>query len=185
MKFLDRARSAIDLHHFRGVLCGNTSGECYAATLPGSVAVQRIGLYGGTFNPIHIGHLMIAQMVLEKFSLDKVIFVPSYLPPHKSGRNLIAARHRLRMTRLAVRGNRNLEVSPFEIAKAENLTVLIRCVIFANVIPAQNFFLLSAAITSRSYMPGAILPNLLKWSHSSRCIGRDLKRFVPRYRSSR
>ncbi len=79
--------------------------------------MKRIGILGGTFNPIHIGHLMIAQMVLEKFGLDKVIFVPAYLPPHKSGRNLIAAEHRLRMVRLAVRGNRHFEVSPFEIAK--------------------------------------------------------------------
>ncbi len=79
--------------------------------------MTRIGILGGTFNPIHIGHLMIAQMVLEKFGLDKVIFVPAYLPPHKSGRDLISAEHRLRMARLAVRGNRHLEVSSFEIAK--------------------------------------------------------------------
>lgn len=79
--------------------------------------MKRIGILGGTFNPIHIGHLMIAQMVLEKFDLDKVIFVPSYLPPHKSGRNLISADHRLRMVRLAARGNRHFEVSSFEIAK--------------------------------------------------------------------
>ena len=79
--------------------------------------MKRIGILGGTFNPIHIGHLMIAQMVLEKFGLDKVIFIPSYLPPHKSGRNLIAAEHRLRMVRLVVRGNRYFEVSSFEITK--------------------------------------------------------------------
>jgi len=77
--------------------------------------MKRIGILGGTFNPIHIGHLMIAQMVLEKLRLDKVIFVPSCLPPHKSGRNLIDARHRLRLARLAVRGNRHFEVSSFEI----------------------------------------------------------------------
>lgn len=79
--------------------------------------MKRIGILGGTFNPIHIGHLMIAQAVLEKSRLDKVIFVPSCLPPHKSGRNLIDARHRLRMARLAVRGNRHFEVSSFEILK--------------------------------------------------------------------
>ena len=79
--------------------------------------MKRIGVLGGTFNPIHIGHLMIAQIVLEKFGLDKVIFVPAYLPPHKSGRNLIAAEHRLRMVRLAIRGNRHFEVSAFEIVK--------------------------------------------------------------------
>lgn len=79
--------------------------------------MKRIGILGGTFNPIHIGHLMIAQMVLEKLGLDKVIFVPSCLPPHKSGLNLIDARHRLRMAHLGVRGNRHFEVSSFEIVK--------------------------------------------------------------------
>lgn len=77
--------------------------------------MQRIGILGGTFNPIHIGHLMIAQMVLEKYGLDKVIFIPCFLPPHKSGRNVIEAKHRLRMTRLGVRGNPHFEVSAFEI----------------------------------------------------------------------
>ena len=79
--------------------------------------MKRIGILGGTFNPIHIGHRLIAQAVLEKSNLDKVFFVPSCLPPHKSGRNLIDARHRLSMTRLAVRGNRHFEVSRFEIAE--------------------------------------------------------------------
>ncbi len=79
--------------------------------------MKRIGILGGTFNPIHIGHLMIAQRVLEKLGLDKVIFVPTCLPPHKSGRNLIDARNRLRMTRLAVRGNRHFEVSSFEVRR--------------------------------------------------------------------
>ncbi|MBI5415196.1 MAG: nicotinate (nicotinamide) nucleotide adenylyltransferase, partial [Candidatus Omnitrophica bacterium] len=78
---------------------------------------RRIGILGGTFNPIHIGHLMIAQVVLEKFGLDKVIFVPSFLPPHKSARNVIDARHRLKMVRLAVRGNDHFEASAFEIKK--------------------------------------------------------------------
>lgn len=79
--------------------------------------MKRIGILGGTFNPIHIGHLMIAQVVLEKFGLDKIIFVPSSWPPHKSGRNIIDAQHRLRMVRMAIRGNRYFEVLPFEIEK--------------------------------------------------------------------
>jgi len=79
--------------------------------------VKRIGLFGGTFNPIHIGHLAMAQMVSEKFSLDKIVFVPSHWPPHKSRKNVISARHRYRMVRLAVKGNANFTVSDYEIKK--------------------------------------------------------------------
>ncbi len=79
--------------------------------------MRRIGILGGTFNPVHMGHLTMANMVLEKFVLDKVIFVPSYLPPHKSGRNVITAQDRLKMVGLAIRDNRHLEISAFEIKK--------------------------------------------------------------------
>jgi len=79
--------------------------------------MKRIGILGGTFNPIHIGHLTIAQMVCEQLKLDKVIFVPSYLPPHKSGRNVVSAKDRYAMVQLAIRGNRCFDISDFEIKK--------------------------------------------------------------------
>jgi len=79
--------------------------------------MKRIGILGGTFNPIHIGHLTIAQMVCEQLKLDKVLFVPSYLPPHKSGKNVVSAKNRYHMVRLAIRGNPHFEISDFEIRK--------------------------------------------------------------------
>ena len=79
--------------------------------------MRRIGVLGGTFNPIHIGHLVSAQIVCERLKLDKVIFVPSYLPPNKSRRNVIDAGHRYNMVRLAIKGNRHFEVSDFEIKR--------------------------------------------------------------------
>ena len=124
--------------------------------------MKRIGILGGTFNPIHIGHLMIAQAVLEKFNLDKVIFVPSCLPPHKSGCNLIDARHRLSMTRLAVRGNRHFEVSRFEIARGGKSYSVDTVRHFRRRYPGAKLFLLSAATILPNYTRGGISRKLLR-----------------------
>ena len=76
---------------------------------------MKIGLLGGTFNPIHIGHLILAEEALCKLRLDKVIFVPSYQPPHKEEENVLDAAHRLNMAVLAIEGNPKFEVSRVEI----------------------------------------------------------------------
>ncbi len=72
---------------------------------------------GGTFNPIHIGHLVAAQRALERLRLDQVVFVPSYLPPHKSARSVIAAKDRLSLVRRALRGHDRFAVSDLEIRR--------------------------------------------------------------------
>jgi nicotinate-nucleotide adenylyltransferase len=67
------------------------------------VEKERIGLFGGTFNPIHSGHLRAAKIVKERFFLEKIFFIPSYIPPHKESAAIVSARHRLRMVELALR----------------------------------------------------------------------------------
>jgi len=79
--------------------------------------MQRIGILGGTFNPIHVGHLAMAQMAQEKVGLDKVFFIPAFIPPHKTSKNLAAAKDRLSMVRLAIAGNPSFKVSDYEIKK--------------------------------------------------------------------
>jgi nicotinate-nucleotide adenylyltransferase len=79
--------------------------------------MKRIGILGGTFNPIHIGHLAIAQVALQKLDLDKVIFVPCCLPPHKNANTVISAQDRLQMVRLATEENPVFSVSDYEIKK--------------------------------------------------------------------
>ena len=79
--------------------------------------MKRIGVLGGTFNPVHIGHLAIAQTAQEAMKLDKVIFVPSNWPPHKNASNIAPARERYNMVHLAIRGNMNFEISDFEIKR--------------------------------------------------------------------
>ena len=70
-----------------------------------------IGVLGGSFNPIHLGHLSIAAELLNKHNLSKILFVPTLRPPHKNHQDLIEARHRLAMVRLAVASNPHFECS--------------------------------------------------------------------------
>src|SRR3989338_3040523 len=78
---------------------------------------MKIGILGGTFNPIHIGHLILAEEVREKLKLDKVIFVPTYLAPHKDNSDLAPAHARLAMIKLAIKGNRYFLASDLEIKR--------------------------------------------------------------------
>jgi nicotinate-nucleotide adenylyltransferase len=78
---------------------------------------MKIGILGGTFNPIHIGHLILAEEAREKLELDKVIFVPAYLPPHKDDSDIAAAGERLTMLKLAIKGNGYFAVSDIEIKR--------------------------------------------------------------------
>ncbi|MFZ1291070.1 MAG: nicotinate-nucleotide adenylyltransferase [Melioribacteraceae bacterium] len=81
--------------------------------------METIGIFGGTFDPIHFGHLITAQTLLEKRNLSKIIFVPSYISPHKINYNYSDPIHRLEMTKLATESNPNFEVSDFEINRDE------------------------------------------------------------------
>ena len=83
--------------------------------------MRRIGLFGGTFDPPHFGHLVLAEWARVRLRLDRVVFVPAGTPPHKRGRQLTDAAHRLALTRLAVRGNPAFTVSGIE-ARREGLS---------------------------------------------------------------
>ncbi|MFI5397111.1 MAG: nicotinate-nucleotide adenylyltransferase [Candidatus Binatia bacterium] len=78
---------------------------------------QRIGIFGGTFNPIHLAHLRSAEEVREAQRLDRILFVPSATPPHKRKQGLVSAEHRLAMVRLAISGNPYFRVSTIEIER--------------------------------------------------------------------
>lgn len=78
---------------------------------------MKIGILGGTFNPIHIGHLILADEAREKLGLDKVIFVPTYLPPHKDNSNIAPASGRFEMIKLAIKENNFFSVSDAEIKR--------------------------------------------------------------------
>ena len=80
--------------------------------------LKRFGIMGGSFDPIHIGHLSIAQQTLNALKLEEVVLVPAAAPPHKQdGREQASPADRLEMCRLAVHNMRGLSVSDFEIRK--------------------------------------------------------------------
>ena len=76
-----------------------------------------IGILGGSFNPIHVGHLILAQDAAEKFELDRVYFVPSANPPHKPAETLAPAEHRAAMIEAAIEGDARLALSRCELER--------------------------------------------------------------------
>jgi nicotinate-nucleotide adenylyltransferase len=79
--------------------------------------LARTAVFGGSFNPIHYGHLLLADDLLEILALDRVLFVPAKHPPHKDPSRLAPAEDRLAMVRLATAGHRGFEVSDIEIRR--------------------------------------------------------------------
>src|SRR6478609_7326436 len=77
----------------------------------------RLGLYGGSFDPIHYGHLILARQALEDLSLDRVIFIPAAESPFKSNHSSAPAADRLAMVQLAVEGEPSFTVDPLEIGR--------------------------------------------------------------------
>jgi nicotinate-nucleotide adenylyltransferase len=76
-----------------------------------------LGVFGGTFNPVHLGHLRAAEEVREALGLDRVLFVPAKIPPHKPGRSIAPPDVRLDLVRRAVRGNPGFGVSERELLR--------------------------------------------------------------------
>jgi nicotinate-nucleotide adenylyltransferase len=79
--------------------------------------LKRIGIFGGSFDPPHVGHLVIAEMARRALKLDAVFLVPAYQPPHKDGSHASTARDRLAMTKLSVLGNPGLRVYDLELRR--------------------------------------------------------------------
>ncbi|HTI71568.1 MAG TPA: nicotinate (nicotinamide) nucleotide adenylyltransferase [Candidatus Limnocylindria bacterium] len=75
---------------------------------------MRIGLYGGSFDPVHLGHLLVAQAAMEEMSLDRVMFIPASQSPFKLGQQLAPAALRLKWLRLALAGQTWADVDDFE-----------------------------------------------------------------------
>lgn len=92
--------------------------------------MEKIGIMGGTFNPIHFGHLILAQNALEQLELDKILFMPTNNPPHKEKAELATDYDRAQMIRLAIQGNPCFELSQLEYERegitytADTLTIL-------------------------------------------------------------
>jgi nicotinate-nucleotide adenylyltransferase len=103
---------------------------------------MKIGIIGGTFDPVHIGHLLIAEQARDHMNLDKVWFIPTGHPPHKQGKAISPAHHRLEMVKIATEENSAFEVLDWEI-KREKLSYTIDTVNWAvKTYPSYQFSLI-------------------------------------------
>jgi len=132
---------------------------------------MRIGIFGGTFDPVHLGHLIVAERCREDAGLDEVWFLPSYQPPHKADRPVTRFDHRAEMLTLATTGQPLFRVDPVEKAlpppsyTAETLAVL------RARHPDDEFELV---------VGGDVLPDLPKWYQPDRVLSQAGLVVVPR-----
>ncbi len=106
--------------------------------------MNRIGLLGGSFNPIHIGHLRVAEEVREALELSRVVFIPLHVPPHKEPGEIIATHHRLAMAELAIEDNDAFAVSDIETKREDKSYTLYTLRHFLKELPpgGELFFIL-------------------------------------------
>jgi nicotinate-nucleotide adenylyltransferase len=106
---------------------------------------QNIGLYGGTFDPPHLGHLVSAQALAEALALDEVIFIPSGSPPHKKDRAITSGPRRMDMLRLAIADNPRFGTSDWELLQKAPTYTINTVLYFQKVYPAARLFWLVGA----------------------------------------
>ncbi|MDL2275013.1 nicotinate-nucleotide adenylyltransferase [Desulfosarcina sp. OttesenSCG-928-G10] len=104
---------------------------------------MRTGVFGGTFNPIHTGHLMAAREAVARFCLDRLFFVPCYLPPHKPATALASAEDRLTMIRLALpEDDHRYRISEMEIRRGGPSYTVDTVEAFSVAYPGDELFLI-------------------------------------------
>lgn len=108
-------------------------------------ARNRIALYGGTFDPVHLGHLAIARRICELFEIDQVLFVPAQVAPHKIGRDVTPAIHRYAMLSLATQHDDRLLVSTFELDSSHPGYTVDTLDHFKNLLPESELFFIMGA----------------------------------------
>ncbi|MDR0405922.1 MAG: nicotinate-nucleotide adenylyltransferase [Clostridiales bacterium] len=124
--------------------------------------MAKIGILGGTFDPIHYGHLFIAENARRQFQLDKVLLIPAGTPPHKTLVSVSDKAHRFQMTALAVRGNAGFEVSDIEVAREGVSYTVDTVTALRNASPDTEFY----------YILGAdALCDLVNWKSFKRLSG--------------
>lgn len=79
--------------------------------------IKKLGMLGGTFNPIHLGHIGLAQAFISHLQLDRVLLMPAFVPPHKECLQLAPVQHRYNMCQIALQGHDKIEVSSLEIQR--------------------------------------------------------------------
>lgn len=107
---------------------------------------KKIGILGGTFDPPHIGHLIIADQILNLYKLDEIRFMPNYLPPHKEKLSNTTIQDRLRMLELSIKEHDRFKIETIELKRKEKSYTYNTMVLLKQLEPDHEFFSLSAAI---------------------------------------
>ena len=103
---------------------------------------MRLGIYGGSFDPVHLGHLLVAESCREQAQLDRVLFVPAATPPHKQGRRLAAAADRKTMLTLATGGQPAFEIHAAELDRGGVSWTVDTLEALASAYPADSLHLI-------------------------------------------
>lgn len=106
---------------------------------------HRIGILGGTFNPPHLGHLLMAEQVGRQLELDEVWMMPTAKPPHAPGKKTIASQHRLRMLELAIGDNSFLKIQAYEVNKGGINYTVDTMRHFVEAYPESDFYFIIGA----------------------------------------
>lgn len=103
---------------------------------------MRVGIFGGTFNPIHLGHLLLAETAREALSLDRVLFIPAGQPPHKRMPGLLDGAARLRMVQLAIKDHPGFAAFDLELRRPGPSYSIDTVTALTRVLPEAKLFLL-------------------------------------------
>ncbi|UWG96889.1 nicotinate-nucleotide adenylyltransferase [Dehalobacter sp. DCM] len=106
---------------------------------------SRLGIMGGTFDPIHYGHLVAAETARTEFRLDNVLFIPTGIPPHKVSRHIADAELRYTMVELAIKDNANFKVSRIEIKRQGPSYTSVTLRELHHIFPEQELFFITGA----------------------------------------
>lgn len=106
-----------------------------------------IGLFGGTFNPLHYGHLLLAETARVRFHLQRIIFIPCFLPPHKNPRELISAADRLALLKLGLGDNPAFSVNTWELKQKRVVYTYETLAYFRSCFPRSKLFFLAGSDT--------------------------------------
>ncbi len=102
--------------------------------------MSAVLLFGGSFDPIHVGHVGVAQAAAERLRAERVLLIPAAIPPHKQNHQLASAAHRLAMCRLAVAGDPLFEVSDWELSRSGPSYTLHTVLHFRAALPGWRLF---------------------------------------------
>ena len=124
--------------------------------------MAKIGIFGGSFNPIHNGHINLAKQLLKCLELDKMLIIPVFLPPHKQTKDFAQAKHRFNMVKLATENIKNIIPCDIEIKKEKPSYTIDTINELKNLYPNDEFYLIMGSDMFLSFKEWKSYEEILK-----------------------